>query len=129
MKKLLSIIVLGLLLSVNAYAADKNIYLSCKSIVFKNGNEGAFATKKNLEVGSYVGHFFYKFKDKKKTTTVTVYEQGNTITEDWSNMKPKQASKSKFDYDKDKVIYTGGGTDPSGLTFGWAIQKKNNSCY
>ena len=49
MKKLLGIIVLGLLLSGNAYAATKYTYLSCKAIIKKNNSkDAAFFSKVQL---------------------------------------------------------------------------------
>ena len=67
MKKLLGIVVLGLLLSENAYAATKYTYLSCKAIIKKNDSKDAAFSSNNdhLKIGSNNGHYFYKFKDNK----------------------------------------------------------------
>ena len=129
MKKLLGLMVLGLMLSSNvSLAATKFTYLSCKSVVLTNESKGKYKDSEFLKKGSYVGHFFFKFKDVKKKTTVTVYEQGNTITEDWMNYKPKQVEKKKFDYDKSSKLYIYAyGNNDSSVT--WAITRHGGDQY
>ena len=104
MKKLLGIVVLGLLLSGNAYAASKFTYLSCPSIIYQNDNKGKFKDSESYKIGSYIGHYFIKFKDaKKEWTTVTLYMQGNNFSNPsdpdiWTIVPPKKLFTQKFLY-------------------------------
>jgi len=101
MKKLLGIVVLGLLLSSNAYAASKFTYLSCPAAI-----RGVKYTDNELyKVGKYIGHSFIMFKDtKKKSTTVTVYYQGGNVLKArdpnvWMSIPPIKLLKEKFKYE------------------------------
>tara|TARA_Y100001970_G_C13741046_1_gene606195 strand:+ start:140 stop:637 length:498 start_codon:yes stop_codon:yes gene_type:complete len=125
MKKLLGIVVLGLILSVNAIAATPFTYLSCKQIIKENKSaSGAFSADEqpHLSVGSYNGHIFYKLKDVKKKTTVTVYEQGMMTETDWKDKKPGESNKDKFEY-KDNIYSWGATLDT--LQIGYAIENIN----
>ena len=72
MKKLLVFGLLSLIFSVNAVAATSFTYLSCKQIVKDNLSEDDFGKQDFLNNGNYASHIFYKFKDLKKKTTITV---------------------------------------------------------
>ena len=83
-------------MSVNAFSASKITYLSCKQIIKSNDSEGTFSADNTpLKIGAYNGHFFFKFKDVKKKTTVTVYEQGGLVSVDWKQMKPEKTYQVK----------------------------------
>ena len=114
--------VLGLLFSGNAYAATPFTYLSCKQIVKDNKSEDEFGKQDFLNNGEYASHIFYKFKDLKKTTTITVYQVGEFWESDWKSKKPKQIFKSKFEYDKKDSIYSGGEEITGAISAGYAIQ-------
>ena len=130
MKKLLGIVVLGLLWCNLSLAATKFTYLSCKAIIHTNNSkEPAFdSQREHLKVGSYNGHIFYKFNDIKKKTTVTVYEQGSMTAEDWKNIKPEQTVKGKFEYDKRDAIYSYGESIED-VKVGYAIQNINEEYF
>ena len=104
MKKLLGIVVLGLLLSSNAYAASKFTYLSCPSIISENESKGKFKDSERYKIGSYIGHYFIKFKDaKKEWTTVNLYMQGNQFLNPsdpdiWTIVPPIKFPTVKFLY-------------------------------
>ena len=110
MKKLLGIVVLSLLLSSNAYAASKFTYLSCPSIIFQNNNKGKFKDSEGYKIGSYIGHYFIKFKDaKKEWTTVNLYMQGNTFINPsdpdlWTIAPPMKFPTVKFFYTGDGYL-------------------------
>ena len=110
---------------VNAFSASKITYLSCKQIIKSNDSEGTFSADKTpLKIGAYNGHFFFKFKDVNKKTTVTVYEQGNLVSVDWKQMKPKKTYQVKFDYEDSIYSY---GEVGGGLTIGYAIENSNGN--
>ena len=70
MKKLLGIVVLGLLLSFNTYAADKNLYLKCPETLQKiRIGEGAL-----LKKGTLIGTNYVKLKSKSIITIHFNYE-------------------------------------------------------
>ena len=103
MKKLLWIVLLGLFLSSNVYAASKYVYLSCPSIIYQNKNKGKYKDSELYKIGSYIGHTFLNFKEKKKKTkwtTVTLYTQGNSIPPTdqdlWMSFPPQKDLKEKF---------------------------------
>ena len=125
MKKIFGIIFLYLFLSVNSYAATKFTHLSCKQIIIENRATGTFNSddRPDLSVGSYNGHIFYKFKDVKKKTTFTIYEQGMMVDRDWKNEKPRQTGKEKFEYDDN--IYSWA-DKLEGLEVGYAIENIND---
>ena len=129
MKKILRILVLGLLLSGNAIAATPFTYLSCKQIVKDNKSEEEFAKQDFLNNGKYVSHIFYKFKDLKKKTTITVYQVGEFWESDWKSKKPKQIFKSKFEYDKKDSIYSGGEEIIGAISAGYGIQNINGEYF
>jgi hypothetical protein len=125
MKKILGIVVLCLFLSGNAYAATKITYLSCKQIIKSNDSEGTFSADNTpLKVGAYNGHFFFKFKDVKKKSTVTIYEQGDLVSVNWKEKKPKKTYQVKFDYEDSIYSY---GESGGGLTLGYAIENSNGN--
>ena len=112
-------------MSVNAFSASKITYLSCKQIIKSNDSEGTFSADNTpLKIGAYNGHFFFKFKDVKKKTTVTVYEQGGLVSVDWKQMKPKKTYQVKFDYEDSIYSY---GEVGGGLTIGYAIENSNGN--
>jgi hypothetical protein len=129
MKKLLGIIVLGLLLSGNVIAATPFTYLSCKQIIKENKSEDAFGKQEFLNKGKYASHILYKFKDLKKKTTITVYQVGEYWEKDWKSKKPKQIYKSKFIYDKKDSIYSDGEIVPGSALVGYAIQNINGEYF
>ena len=129
MKKLLAILVLGLLLSENAFAATKFTYLSCKQIIKENKSEDDFGKQDFLNNGKYASHIFYKFKHLKKKTTITVYQVGEYWESDWKSKKPKQIFKSKFEYDKKDSIYSGGEEITGAILAGYAIQNINGEYF
>jgi len=133
MKKLLGILVLGLLLSSNAYAASKFTYLSCKNIIFDNRSKGEYKDSELYKIGKYIGHSFIKFKNvKKKWTRITVYSQGLTTPptdpENWMNYAPKLLlEKEKFHYSGGDYFYKFG---YEGFEIIWLIgETKNNHFY
>ena len=128
MKNLLSIIVLGLLFSGNAVAATPITYLSCKQLIKDNKSEGAFGNLDFLNVGNYASHIFYKFKDIKKKTTITVHQVGEYWERDWKSKKPKQIFKSKFEYDKKDSIYSGEEIKGA-ISAGYRIQNINGEYF
>ena len=69
MKKLLGIVVLGLLLCSNAYAASKYFYVSCPSFISKNDSKGKYKDSELFKLGTYIGHTLIKFKHTKKELT------------------------------------------------------------
>ena len=70
MKKFLAILVLGLLISFNTYAADKNLYLKCPETIQKiRIGEGAL-----LEEGKLIGTNYVKLKSKSIITIHFNYE-------------------------------------------------------
>jgi len=95
MKKLLGIVVLGLLLSGNAYAATKFTYLSCKKIIKKNNSKAKQFSVNNdyLKIGANNGYYFYKFKDDEKKSKVRIYEQGVSVDRDWRKKNQKNTQK------------------------------------
>ena len=109
MKKLLTILVLGLLLSGNAYAATKYTYLSCKTIIEKNESmfEGFSKNQEHLKIGSNNSHIFYKFKDNKKKSKVRIYVQGDYTQANWKTIKPAEFTiNAKWTgFAKDKHLY------------------------
>ena len=110
---------------VNAFPASKITYLSCKQIIKSNDSEGTFSADNTpLKIGAYNGHFFFKFKDVNKKTTVTVYEQGNLVSVDWKQMKPEKTNQVKFDYEDSIYSY---GEEGGGLTVGYAIENSNGN--
>ena len=112
-------------MSVNAFSASKITYLSCKQIIKSNDSEGTFSADNTpLKIGAYNGHFFFKFKDVNKKTTVTVYEQGNLVSVDWKQNKPKKTYQVKFDYEDSIYSY---GEVGGGLTIGYAIENSNGN--
>ena len=129
MKKLLGIIVLGLLLSGNAIAATPFTYLSCKQIVKDNKSEEEFAKQDFLNNGKYVSHMFYKFKHLKKKTIITIHQVGEYWESDWKSKKPKQIFKSKFEYDKKDSIYSGGEEIIGAISAGYGIQNINGEYF
>ena len=129
MKNLLSIIVFGLLFSGNAVAATPITYLSCKQLIKDNKSEGAFGNLDFLNVGNYASHIFYKFKDIKKKTTITVHQVGEYWERDWKSKKPKQIFKSKFEYDKKDSIYSGGEEIKGAISDGYGIQNINGEYF
>ena len=129
-KKLLGIVILGLLLSGNAYAATKFTYLSCKQIIKENKSENIVWKPNNyLSIGRYTSHIFYKFKDLKKKTTISVYEVGNPFDRDWKSNKPKLRFKSKFQYNKKDSIYSGGEEISGQISTGYGIQNINGEYF
>ena len=129
MKKLLGIVILGLLLSGNAIAATPFTYLSCKQIVKDNKSEDDFGKQDFLNNGKYSGHIFYKFKDLKKKATITVYQVGEFWESDWKSKKPKQIFKSKFEYDKKDSIYSGGEEITGQISSGYGVQNINGEYF
>ena len=130
MKKLLGIVVLVFFLSSNVYAASKYVYLSCPSVIYINKNEGKYKDSELYKIGSYVGHSFLKFKERKKKTkytTVTLYMQGNSIPptdpEDlWMSFPPQKILKEKF------LSVTGNyffNIDSGGYALSFLLEKKN----
>ena len=104
MKKAILFLLVGLLLSGNAYAASKFTYLSCPSAIYANQSKGKYKDSELYKIGSYMGHSFIKFKDtKKKWTPVTLYNQGNAIEPQdpdiWMSVPPIELFKAKFLYD------------------------------
>ena len=66
-------------------------------------NKGKYKDSELYKIGSYVGHSFIKFKDtRKKWTTATVYNQGNTIPPTdpdlWMTFPPEKLLKTQFVY-------------------------------
>ena len=126
MKKLLGILVLGLLLSSNAYAATKFTYLSCPSVIYINDNKGKYKDSELFKVGTYIGHSFIKFKDTKKTwTTVTLYNQGNAILPldpgIWMSFPPTKLLKEKFLDTGNNYFFK---LDDEGISISWLILEK-----
>ena len=125
MKKILGIVILGLLLSSNAYAASKFTYLSCPSMLKSNNNKGKFKDSELFKTGSYMGHFFYKFKDKKKELTkVTLYGQGNSIQPQdpdiWMNLPTYELAKANFLYTGDGYYYA---AEIENVKWSWNISR------
>ena len=129
MKKLLGIVVLGLILSVNAIAATSFTYLSCKQIVKDNKSEDEFGKQGFLNNDKYVSHIFYKFKHLKKKTIITIHQVGEYWESDWKSKKPKQIFKSKFGYNKKDSIYSGGEEITGAISAGYAIQNINGEYF
>ena len=127
MKKLLGIVVLGLLWCNVSQATNKTIHLSCPSVIFINKKEEKFKEESSYKVGSNVGHSFLKFKDKKKTqwTTVTIFNQGNSIPASdsniWKKIPPQKLLKEKF-------LDTGSGLyfqmEDENFSLAWLIERK-----
>ena len=125
MKKILGIVVMGLLLSGNAFSATKFTYLSCKQIIKTNDSKGTFNADNGVHfIGAYNGHMFFKFKDVNKKSTVTIYEQGDLVSREWKEMKPRKTYQVKFDYKESIYSF---GEQGSGLTLGYAIQNSNGN--
>ena len=86
MKKLLSIIVLGLLFSGNAYADSENLYLSCPRIITednsKNMKEGHILTGKITE------YYYFKIQRKKTKVKIKVYSHTPKPGENYQEKKP-----------------------------------------
>ena len=123
MKKFLGTLVLGLLLSSNAYAASKFTYLSCPSIIWGNESKGKYKDSELYKIGSCVGHSFIKFKDtKKKWTPVTLYNQGNAIEPQdpdiWMRSPPIKLFKAKFLYDYGSYFFF---LDDENINISWAL--------
>ena len=129
MKKLLVFGLLSLIFSVNAVAATSFTYLSCKQIVKDNLSEDDFGKQDFLNNGNYASHIFYKFKDLKKKTTITVYQVGEFWESDWKSKKPKQIFKSKFEYDKKDSIYSGGEEVTGQISSGYGVQNINGEYF
>ena len=126
MKKFLGIVVLSLLLSSNAYAATKFIYLSCPSIIYINDNKGKYQDSELFKIGTYMGHSFIKFKDtKKKWTTVTLYSQGYAIPpgdpDIWMSFPPTKLLKEKFLDTGNNYFFK---LDDEGISISWLILEK-----
>ena len=129
MKKAILILVLGLLLSMNVYAATPFTYLSCKQIMKDNLSNDDFGKQDFLNTGKYASHIFYKFKDLKKKTTITVYQVGEFWESDWKSKKPKQIFKSKFEYNKKDSIYSGGEEVTGQIFSGYGVQNINGEYF
>ena len=129
MKKFLVFAVLSLIFSLDAIAATPFTYLSCKQIMKDNLSEDDFGKQDFLNNGEYASHIFYKFKDLKKKTTITVYQVGEFWESDWKSKKPKQIFKSKFEYDKKDSIYSGGEEIKGAASVGYAIQNINGEYF
>ena len=124
MKKLLGIVVLGLLLSSNAYSA----YLSCPTKITLNSSEGKY--KELYKEGSYIGHYFFKFKGtKKKFTKVTFYSQGNqylnpTDPDIWMSLPPIKLPAVEFFYTDGRYYLP---FDGNQIKMSWFIVKKSDA--
>ena len=74
MKKLLGIVVLGLLLSSNAYA--ENIYLNCSRIITENNGDGEWSSF--YKVGSgLLGDIYVQIEKKNSSAKIKVHLQEN----------------------------------------------------
>ena len=97
MKKLLGILVLGLLICNVGFAAEK-VYLSCESIIIKNNSPNpGLKNLPGLKEGFHNSQFFFQFK-KSKSFKLKVHQQGNGTSEDWKNEKPGLLYKSLKGY-------------------------------
>ena len=126
MKKAILVLLVGLLLSGNAYAASKFTYLSCPSVIYINDNKGKYKDSELFKVGTYIGHSFIKFKDtKKKWTTVTLYSQGYAIPpgdpDIWMSFPPTKLLKEKFLHTGNNYSFI---LDNEGKGMSWIIMKK-----
>ena len=112
MKKLLGIVVLGLLLSGNAYAASKSFYLSCPSFVYQNDSKGEYKDSELFKAGAYVGHTFLKFKHtKKEYTKFPIYLMGYAVPPRdpviWKIIPPHKLN-ADFMYHAGKYVFVAG---------------------
>ena len=90
MKKLLGILVLGLLLSSKAYA--ENIYLNCSRIITENNGDGEWSSF--YEVGSgLLGDIYVQIEKKNSSAKIKVHLQENDSGE------PEKLFKGKGSYE------------------------------
>ena len=113
MKKLLGIVVLGLLLSSNTYAASKYFYLSCPSFISKNDSKGKHKDSVAFKPGKYVGHTFLRFKHtKKKFTKFPIYVMGYAVPPRseviWKIIPPQKIPSADFMYTSGKYVFVAG---------------------
>ena len=127
MKKAILFLLVGLLLSGNAYAASKFTYLSCPSIIWGNESKGKYKDSELYKIGSCIGHSFIKFKDtKKEWITVTLYNQGNTTPPTdpdlWMTFPPTKLLKEKFLHTGNDYSFM---LDNEDKGMSWIIMKKS----
>ena len=93
MKKLLWIVVLGLLLSSNAYAAT-NIYLSCPMYITEDNSDDVISEVFS-ETNGFVAQIYANIKISSSNIKLKLYLQSPAMDDDWTNKKPVK-TKIKF---------------------------------
>ena len=87
MKKILGIVVLGLLLSTKSFAASENLYLTCpQNITEDNSADNIKEFHKFL--GEIHQYYYFDIKIKKSKVGIKVYSHAPESGKTWSNVKP-----------------------------------------
>ena len=99
MKKILGIMVLGLLLSGNVYAASENIYLTCPQNITEDNSDASLKAYHESK-GKISQYWYFNIKRNKSKVKIKVYAHGWVEGKAWHEVKPEIA----FDSSIDKTI-------------------------
>ena len=86
MKKLLGVVVLSLLLSVNVFAESENLYLTCaQTITEDNSDEGL--KQYHISRGEISQYWYFDIKNKKSKIRIKAYAHGYEKNKVWHEVK------------------------------------------
>ena len=87
MKKLLGIVVLGLLLSTQSFAASESLYLTCPQNITED-NSADHIREFHKSLGKIHQYYYFDIKIKKSKVDIKVYSHAPEPDKIWSNVKP-----------------------------------------
>ena len=87
MKKLLGILVLGLLLSTQSFAASESLYLTCPQNITED-NSADHIREFHKSLGKIHQYYYFDIKIKKSKVDIKVYSHAREPDKIWSNVKP-----------------------------------------